>query len=562
MIRAAAVAAVLVLGTVTACGGGGDDEPLPTGPITARLEHYDYAFDLESRRATAAVTATIETGGDCFQIPYRAGVLEIDTVMIDGVLARSVTVDNDIANICGAGYAAGTTVAITGELEVELATLRDSGGSVTDVGYSVSTDRWGNSMYYLVSWVNGCDRFGPCDRRPDVFATYTFTVTHPAGVTVNCPGTITNPDATTTRCDFAFPGGPTYSTFGLIGSTGYTVTDFDFAGIATRLYDHDGSGVAARIDAAYHGGFLDFMRDHFGPFPYGTELRVVTGPTYWSGFEHPGNIVLDDRLGTPPGPTGTYYKDPLAHILNHELAHQWAGDQTTLADTYDFVWKESMAEYLTYVYEDQTDPDAALRTRRYWKAASAGAAYFPVPEDATLPALVDYYGYVYGPGPLILFLQIEKLSSREAVLTAIESLLGTPRALSVAEVETALADATGLDLDAYFAAWVHGAGAPAWPRIRATYDGGTGMLTVSQTNQASGVRPCKFKVELRGDAVGDSLAVDVDTFTNGPDQVIAVTPAPAFPVTQTVLDPDFECLVQAATTVAKPLDRHPWRTGR
>ena len=38
------------------------------------------------------------------------------------------------------------------------------------------------------------------------------------------------------------------------------------------------------------------MQSQFGPWPYGSELRVLTAPTYWDGFEHPGNIVLADGL--------------------------------------------------------------------------------------------------------------------------------------------------------------------------------------------------------------------------------------------------------------------------
>jgi aminopeptidase N len=551
-------ALLVVVVTVAACGGGGgDDTPLPTGPIAAHIDHYEYRFDLESRAASVTLTATVETAGDCLTLPFRAW--DLAPMVIDGVAARSMMVEGDHVTVCGTGYAAGAVLAIDAVMTIPDEVLRDPSNIPTDVGYSVSNDRWGNPTTYLVSWIGGCDRFGPCDNRADQFATYTFEVTHPADVTVRCPGTVTAPDATTTRCDFPFTGGPTYSTFGVIGSKNWNVSTHDFSGISVELYDRTLSGIAARIDDAYHGGFLDFMRAHFGPFPFGTELRVLAAPTYWSGFEHPGNIVLSDGLGPLPGPTGVHYKDPLAHILNHEMAHQWAGDQTTLADKYDFVWKESMVEYLSYVYEEDTDPSAAAMTRNVWKAGAVGAAFYPVPEDQPLPELIEYYGDAYGPGPLILFKQIEMLSSRAQVLTALESLLGTQRAISVIDVQDALTTATGLDLTAYFAAWAHGAGAPVWPRLSATYAAGTGLLTISQTNQASGIKGCKFKVELKGAGIADSVKVDVDTFTDGPDQDIAVTPAPGFTVTSTVVDPDNECLVfKDGATFAPTARPRPW----
>jgi len=65
---------------------------------------------------------------------------------------------------------------------------------------------------------------------------------------------------------------------------------------------------------------------------------------------------------------------------------------------------------------------------------------------------------------MILFRQIEVLSSRAQVLAAIATLLGEPRAISVDDVVAALETSTGLDLDAYAAAWIHGTGAPVWRR--------------------------------------------------------------------------------------------------
>src|SRR5690606_23155931 len=107
--------------------------------------------------------------------------------------------------------------------------------------------------------------------------------------------------------------------------------------------------LAPRLDVDEHKAFTAWMVENFGPYPYGNELRFAVGPTYWNGFEHPGNIILNDRLNT--GGIGESFSNPLAHTTSHEIAHQWAGDQTTLADTYDFVWKEAMAEYLVYAHQ-------------------------------------------------------------------------------------------------------------------------------------------------------------------------------------------------------------------
>jgi aminopeptidase N len=417
-------------------------------------------------------------------------------------------------------------------------TLADKTLVPTQIGFTSRDD-----FTYLLSWVGGCDLFVPCDSRPDRFATSRFTVHHAADLVVRCPGTITEVDATTTVCDFAFEGGPTYSTFAVVAARDWKVSDAgDWSGVRVSVYDLPGTGITKLIKkrAAYYRGFVAFMTSNFGSYPYGDALRILVGPTYWNGFEHPGNIVLSQYVPySAPG-----FDDPVAHILMHEIAHMWAGNQTTLATTHDFVWKEAMVEYLTYVYEDSIDPEVAAATLRAWHVYSERATHYPVPDER--PPLVDFYSSAYGAGPMILFRQIERLSSRDQVMTALKSLLGRERAIGVADVRRALEASTGLGLDAYFDAWVYGEGTPQWPTFSAVY--ADGRLAVSQTNavDGAGAMPCRFAVALHGDDDDDVISVAVDTFRDGPNPTIEVSPAPSFDVAWTEIDPDVECLAYAA----------------
>lgn len=541
--------AVLALVPVVACGG---DDAGPVGEIAATVTHYDYTFDVTTRAAHAKVTATVETPGDCLTLPFRATGFDPATALVDGKPAQSGTVTESAMTLCGSGHAAGKQITLEADLTVALQTL-----STSQVGYSLTMDAQGNPFYYLVSWVGGCDRFGPCDSRPDQFATYTFHVTHPETLAVACAGTITETSATETECAFDHEGGPTYSTFGIAAypKAAWVATDKGMWGsLHATVYDRAQTQVAAAINPTYQDGYVRWLETTLGPYPFGGELRILTAPTYWSGFEHPGNIILDDGLARTIQPA---YVHNVQHILDHEIAHQWAGDQTTLADTYDFVWKESMAEYLAYAYEAMVEPIAASGTSSYWKRASAGAAFFPVPGEK--PALFDYYGDVYGPGPMILFRQLEVLSSRAQVLAAIASVLGHPHALSVDELVAALEAKTGLDLTAYAAAWIHGTGAPEWPTFNSVFTPGATTSTLHVTQVKGQARRCKFHMALKGAQPADVVLVAVDTFRNGIDQTLDV-PTPAFTVTTTEIDPDHECLAYAGT-LARQVP-HPWLTDR
>ncbi len=544
---------LFVLGALAACGGD-DGESVPPGPIAATVTHYDYTFDITSRAAHATVTATVTTAGDCFALPFRGEGLNAATAKLGGVAARTATVDAGVLTVCGEGLAVDSELTLDVDLTVPMTTL-----STSQVGYSITRDAQNNPFYYLVSWVGGCDRFGPCDSRPDQFATYTFHVTHPAELMVACSGTLTEPSLTETQCEFSHEGGPTYSTFGIAAypRTAWIAADKGMWGsVHATVYDRPGTQMTAAIETAHHAGFVSWMESNFGPYPYGSELRILTAPTYWSGFEHPGNIVLDDTLARQVMPS---YLHNAQHILDHEIAHQWAGNETTLADTYDFVWKEAMAEYLTFAYEDSVEPPAALRTAGAWKSFSTSAAFFPVPGEK--PALFDYYGDVYGPGPMVLFRQIEVLSTRAQVLAGIAMVLGEPRAISVADVIAALEVSTGLDLDAYAAAWIRGTGAPVWPKLETTYTPGAGTSTLRVRVTAGETRTCKFHIGLAGANPGEIVRVAVDTFRNGIDQTLTL-PTPAFAVTSTQIDPLRECLVYPATVTRTAPRQHPWLSER
>lgn len=551
---------VVLAATLVACGGDDSATPdaAPTGISVVDVERYEYEFDLETRAASIRIRLNAIAAANCVNLRSRSAALDLSSVQLRDSPAVA-TWDGITLTTCtppGTGFLPGPMWL---SADIPLQPLETWGA--TQVGYSVTNDASGQPMFYLVSWVEGCDRFGPCDSRPGSFAHYKFTVHHRSGVKVLCPGRVTPAD-TTTICDFDYNGGPTYSTYGFIASPSWMQTSLGTWGtVAATLYDRPGSGIAPLIDSAYHAGFFDWMSTTFGPYPYGTELRIATGPTYWSGFEHPGNIVLDDGLDRP---MSSLYTRPVAHVLNHEIAHQWAGDETTLQNTYDFVWKEAMAEYLSYVYEDEHGiANEALVTARAWKAFADGAAYYPVPEDSPRPTLLQYYGEVYGPGPMILFRQLEVLTSRAQVIAGIAMVLGSERAISVADLQTALETSTGLDLDRYFDIWVRGSGAPVWPtfRIDITGTAPSQNVVVTETTPGGVLHGCNFAVGLTGPNAETAKVM----ITRGVDGVATATvpTGVTWPVMSTTLDPDAQCLAFLATTTVTttlhPPGWNPWR---
>ncbi|MEZ4406958.1 MAG: M1 family aminopeptidase [Polyangiales bacterium] len=497
----------------------------PTGPARATVRHYDYDLDVTTDATRAALTLEVTQAGDCLTVPCR--LTAVESVSVDGAPARDVSLADGALRLCapeGTGWSLGARLTVETRATLPRATWRP-----TQVGYSVRRDREGHDFTYLQSWVGQCDRAGPCDNDPSVFATYRFTVTHPKGTTVLCPGTIT-PGAGSTVCEFTHDGGPTYSTFAVMVGQSWTPVDLGTAsGVRLTLYDLPSSGIAAAIDPARLRAFVSWMSATFGPYPYGDALRLVAVPLYWAGFEHPGNIAISENLA----------RGRAEHTILHEIAHQWAGDQTTLASVDDFVWKEATAEYLAFTFEREQGPaSAATATLQVWRDASSALRQHPIP-SAPVP-LVDFYGSAYGPGPMVLYRQLEAYSSRAQVLEGIRAVLGRPRALSVDDLRESLERSTGQSLATYLPGWLRGEGAPTWPTVRVARDGDAGPWTVTYDPRGAS-RGCRFTVRFEG-AEGQSAEARFDIATDGAGER-SHTVTTDFAVARVLIDPDHEALV-------------------
>jgi aminopeptidase N len=519
---ASSTAGVGAAGGSGATGGG---SPM-TGEFAAAVRSYDYAFDLASGAGDARLTLEVPPpGGDCTSLSCG---LPVDDVGWAGGPTTSAEVSQGKLAACGTGIASGA-------LEITAsASVPDKTFLGLDVGYSRKTNAQGGTFSYLLSWMGGCDHFGPCDDAPAALSEFHFEVTHAAGEVVLCPGTLV-PGETVTRCDLAGTLAPTYSAFAIAADTDWVRTPFaEAAGVDLVFYEAPGGQLAQALEPAVVSDAFVWLTELLGPFPYGSELRFAGAATVWYGFEHPANVLLFDGLPTEQGG----FANPTLHVLLHEVVHQWAGDRTTLAETADFVWKEATAEYLTYVFEDEHRPAIeAATTLAYWDDISLQVAHHPRPTDDPTPPVESFYGDVYGPGPLVLYVQLESLLGRAVVLEGIQAFLAEPGARSVDDLRAALEAASGEDLAAYFDAWVFGSGAPTWPKmqVEASQTGDQVTVTVTQNNPGGKLFGCKVEVQVQGADQSALAVVDFGVAPTASSASTTVTLAQA--MVSTVLDP-------------------------
>ncbi len=557
MLRRAALLSPLLPAALVACGddthgsgaagagaaaegAGGSGGALPVGSFPAVVTRYDLSVDLAALTARTTLHLDVPSpGGDCFSIPGEplpfAGTFDDAPIDPAGITAPAP----GMLDICGTGLVPGPHRAA---LDLALVPVTFHG---LDVGVTQKMDLDGHVFSYLLSWVGGCDHHGPCDDHPSRQVHFTYEIAHAPGVVALCPGALF-PGETSTRCELLGTPAPTYSAYAAMTNPGWVRSPFvSAAGVDIVFYEVAGGTIAADLDPASVGEFVTWITGLLGPMPYGAELRVAGAPTEWLGFEHPANILLAERISQ----LDTSYEDTAMHVLMHEIVHQWAGDMTTLETAQDFAWKEAIAEYLSYVFEDEARPSAeAAATLAYWDAVALFAEYHVRPTDEPPPPVDEFYGDVYGPGPMLLFVQLEPLLGRDAVLAGIAAFLQGGGSRSVDDLRVALESASGADLAVYFDRWVVGSGPPTYPvfTVDAQALNGDVTVTVTQSPDPAGPFPCAVEVDLVGATTTTTVVADFGLDPTS-DAVVVVVPF-AEPVVSTVIDPRHKLVDDSAQT--------------
>ncbi|AGC41959.1 hypothetical protein MYSTI_00609 [Myxococcus stipitatus DSM 14675] len=502
----------------------------PRGDFAATVTRYEYEFVTQTGAARSVLMLDVAPpGGDCFVVNAPEGLTDLHW---NGAIPLRAESTPEGIRVCGPGLFAGQ-VKLEARFTVPLQTY-----DFTQVGFSRKFDRSGNLFTYLLGWVGACDRFGPCDDRTDQLTQYVFTIKHGANERVLCPGKRTRPSTTTTRCELTgLTKAPTYSSFAVASNPAWRSSILTEVPGKFRLELHEVPG--GKLASALHGAdvraYLNWIIGELGPLPYGTELRVASAPTEWLGAEHPANLILREDLPD----LRRDYANMTLHTLMHEVVHQWAGNRTTLSRPFDFVWKEAIAEYLTYRYELLARPPGeAEQTRAHWDRLARTASYYPQPQDAPPPVFLSYSADVYGTGPLILFLQLEPLLGEDVVLQAIKDFLHQPGDRSVQDLRTALELASGEDLGPYFDAWVHGSGDPDWPYFEVSTEALDGELLVTAVQRSlSGTRyPISVDVLIEGTT--EQRVVTLDYGLAPESDTLRVKVPFDEPVTQVTVDPE------------------------
>lgn len=276
--------------------------------------------------------------------------------------------------------------------------------------------------------------------------------------------------------------------------------------------------------------YIETYQSLLGPFPY--DQYTIVENFFSSGFAFPMMTLF--------GPVVMHMGDnSFRHgYLDHELVHSWWGCGVEV-DPRDGNWCEALTSYCTNYFGFVLDGDA-VGARKKRRDESNFLSRIKPEDDKPLGTygLKDGVGrgIAYSKGAAV-FHMIAREIGQEHFWRACRGLTREfmGRHANWGDLKRQFEESSGRDLDAFFAEWVRGSGAPTLALRDAHYDATTSSITVTIDQ---GDRPFSVDLPLRID-YGDRVE-DVTVRISDGTQSVTLPASPGAPGPEAVeLDPDY-----------------------
>ena len=343
--------------------GAGDSYYPALGNVGYAADHYGLALEVDPVRGSLSGTATIEahSTADLPRFSLDLVGLDVHAVTVDGQEAAQSRQGEKLVVVPAHPVPSGAhfTVAVTYSGTPQ--PIADPSGSRTGadkVGWHHDGDE-----VYVASEVSGARTWYPVNDTPRNKATYSFSLTVPAGYTAVANGTprgATSHGSTTT---FAWESTAPLASYLATLDVGRfeQVTSTGPHGLPITGYAPADLAGAARASFARLPDIISYFEGLLGPYPFDTAGAVVVSPGFRWSLETPSHPVYGSQVLTMNPQTA-------AEGISHELAHQWFGDSVTLSNWSDIWLNEGFATYLSWVWLEHTgqrDYLTGLMTSQY-----------------------------------------------------------------------------------------------------------------------------------------------------------------------------------------------------
>ncbi len=427
--------------------------------------HYSVQITLNNeltaiRRARTEITiVTLKSGVSVIDLDF--GELSIDSVTLNKRTARfkhsSGLLRVNLSRTVSKGTRLVVAVNYHGSPKNGLVMSRDKSGNPAVVG-----DNWPNRVHH---WIPSLDH-------PSAKATVTFSITAPDKNLIVANGEFVNVQNTFPAMrTWTYSEGVPIPPYCMIFAAG------QFAKFTVRSPITELEYYVPKADEAFAlKGFasaapaLNLFDEIVGPYPY-EKLALIVGATQFGGMENAGAIVFGSNLFTQVGDAQISpsfgVRKGIVQLVAHEIAHQWFGDSVTEKTWSDLWLSEGFATYFAGTFVQKHDGDAAFR--QYMK--SAADAYFAFAKQRRIPLhdteTEDLFkllnGNNYQKGAWVLHMLRSQLGD-DAFWRGLRAYYAKHKNSTATseDLRTALEQASGANLQPFFASWIYGAGHPSY----------------------------------------------------------------------------------------------------
>ena len=469
------------------------DFPLPGDkPHYARdrvvdVQHIKLEIDIdpEAKRIEATVHTTFAPINDgAAYVEFDAVEMRIERVRLSGrKTAPPYSYDGNRLRIgLGAGRKAGRRL-------------------TTSVSYTASPRR---GLYFvgpddaypdkpLQVWSQGQDEdsrhWFPCVDFPNEMATSEVIVTVPKPLTAVSNGELLRTTERRGRRTFHWRQDQPHVAYLLSVAAGeFTEIRQRAGGVPVRYYIAKGRGADGRRALGRTPDMIRFFSERLGiPYPYAKYAQVVVGDFIFGGMENVSattltDTILHDERAHPD------FGDAVDGLVAHELAHQWFGDLLTCRDWAHGWLNEGFATYFDALFAEHhrgvDEFRLGMRANAEIYLRDDRTRYRRPVVSNTYNEPIDLFDrQFYEKGSWVLHMLRFNLGD-ELFWKAIRHYAQKHQGGNVTtpDLQRAIEESTGRNMDSFFDQWVYGAGHPSL-EVSYAWDGSAkqAKLTVKQT---------------------------------------------------------------------------------